>query len=148
MRIAKKKVFTSIMACIMICLMFSMPVLAASSSFSKTTAKINAINGLTATKTFTGTATGTDPKITQVKVYLNVSSGSDPFKFYLVSPSGTEYEMTPSTTSNTYYVSAFNGETPKGTWYVSVENLGITYNPIQIYPTTTVTPTITVTYSY
>lgn len=144
MKSVKRRIYTSVLACFMACIMFSMPVLAASSSTSKTLAKINAINGMTAVKSFTVTSDGT---ITNVKIYLNVSSGSDPFAIYLVSPEGTEYELTPSTTSGTYNTTAFNGESSKGTWYFYVENLGITYNPNQLYPTTTVTPTITITYN-
>lgn len=142
MKSVKRKIFTSVLACFMACIMFSMPVLAAGST-SKSLGKINALNGMTAVKSFTVTSDGT---ITNVKIYLNVSSGSDPFKIYLVSPEGTEYELTPSTKSGTYNTTAFNGESPKGTWYFYVENLGITYNPNQLYPTTTVTPTVTISY--
>lgn len=39
MNIIKKRALTSIAVCFMACLMFSMPVLAASNSFSKTTVK-------------------------------------------------------------------------------------------------------------
>lgn len=144
MKSVKRRIFSSILACFMACIMFSMPVLAATNSTSKTLAKMNALNGMTAVKSFTVTSDGT---ITNVKIYLNVSSGSDPFKVYLVSPEGTEYAFTPSTKSGTYNTTAFNGESPKGTWYFYVENLNITYNPNQLYPTTTVTPTITITYN-
>ena len=43
MNTIKKRALTSIAVCFMACLMFSMPVLAASNSFSKTTVKLNAI---------------------------------------------------------------------------------------------------------
>lgn len=148
MKLNKKKFFTSLLVCILTFLLFSMPVLAATSSFSKTTSKMNAINGLTVTNSFTGSAVSNNASITQVKVYLNVSSGSDPFNVYLQSPEGTIAQLTPSTTSGTYYLNDFNGESPKGTWYISVENLNVTYNPTRLYPTSTVTPTITVTYRY
>ena len=45
MNTIKKRALTSIAVCFMACLMFSMPVLAASNSFSKTTVKLNAIDG-------------------------------------------------------------------------------------------------------
>lgn len=137
MKLAKKKVLTSVVACIMACVMLSMPVLAAS------VPKMNAINGMTAVQKFTVSSSG---EITQVKIYLNVASGTDPFAFYLVSPSGTEYEIpSPSTKNGTYYTTVFNGEDAKGTWYCYLENLGITYDPIKPYPASTVTPTITIT---
>lgn len=142
MKPVKRKIFTSILACFMACIMFSMPVLAAGST-SKSLGIMNALNGMTVVKNFTVTSDGT---ITNVKIYLNVSSGSDPFAIFLVSPAGTEYPLTPSTNSGTYNTTAFNGESPKGIWYFYVENLNITYNPNQLYPTTTVTPTITISY--
>ena len=40
MNTIKKRALTSIAVCFMACLMFSMPVLAASNSFSKTTVKL------------------------------------------------------------------------------------------------------------
>lgn len=141
MKSVKRRIFTSILACFMAFIMLSMPVLAASNS--KTVPKMNALNGMTAVQKFTVSSSGT---ITNVKIFLKVASGSDPFNFYLVSPEGTEYALTPSTKDGTYNTTIFNGESPKGTWYVYVENLDITYNPNQLYPSTTVTPTITITY--
>lgn len=128
----------SMLLVMIMCLMI--PVNAYASS-AHSVAKMNAINGLTVTKTFKDYGNNA---ITNVKIYLNVSSGSDPFKFYLTSPSGTTYSFQSSTTSNTYYTNAFNGEIPNGTWTVRVENLNITYDPTRLYPTTTVTPTITI----
>lgn len=150
MKVVRKKVLTTVMACFMACLMFSMPVLAATNSFSKTTVKLNAIDGGVSkiSKVTSGSVLGTSPKITQVKVYLNVASGTDPFDLYIESPSGTVAKLTPSTKSGTYYVTDFNGENPKGEWYVQMENLGVTYDPIKLYPASTVTATLTVTYSY
>ena len=40
-----KKSFMSVVACLMACMMFAMSVFAASNNFSKTTVKLNAING-------------------------------------------------------------------------------------------------------
>ena len=55
MNTIKKRALTSIAACFMACLMFSMPVLAASNSFSKTTVKLNAIDGVSQiAKVFSG----------------------------------------------------------------------------------------------
>lgn len=137
-RVMRKKSMLSMLLVMIMCLMI--PVNAYASS-AHSVAKMNAINGLTVTKTFKDYGNNA---ITNVKIYLNVSSGSDPFKFYLTSPSGTTYSFQPSTTSNTYYTNAFNGEIPNGTWTVRVENLNITYDPTRLYPTTTVTPTITI----
>ena len=91
MNTIKKRALTSIAVCFMACLMFSMPVLAASNSFSKTTVKLNAIDGGVSqiAKVSSGSVLGTNPKITQVKVYLNVASGTDPFDLYIESPEGT-----------------------------------------------------------
>ena len=84
MNTIKKRALTSIAVCFMACLMFSM-VLAASNSFSKTTVKLNAIDGGVSqiAKVSSGSVLGTNPKITQVKVYLNVASGTDPFDLYI-----------------------------------------------------------------
>ena len=143
MNTIKKRALTSIAVCFMACLMFSMPVLAASNSFSKTTVKLSQI-----AKVSSGSVLGTNPKITQVKVYLNVASGTDPFDLYIESPEGTVARLTPSTKSRTYYVTDFVCENPKGDWYLQIENLGKTYDPNKLYPASTVTATITVTYSY
>ena len=89
MNTIKKRALTSIAVCFMACLMFSMPVLAASVA-----------------------------------------------------------RLTPSTKSRTYYVTDFVCENPKGDWYLQIENLGKTYDPNKLYPASTVTATITVTYSY
>ena len=104
--------------------------------------------GISNSKSFLGSVLGTNPKITQVKVYLNVASGTDPFDLYIESPEGTVARLTPSTKSRTYYVTDFVCENPKGDWYLQIENLGKTYDPNKLYPASTVTATITVTYSY
>lgn len=45
MKRVKKRTFTAVIACMMACLMFVTPVFAATNNFSKTTVKLNAING-------------------------------------------------------------------------------------------------------
>ena len=104
MNTIKKRALTSIAVCFMACLMFSMPVLAASNSFSKTTVKLNAIDGGVSqiAKVSSGSVLGTNPKITQVKVYLNVASGTDPFDLYIESPEGTVNSIT--VTQNTAFI--------------------------------------------
>lgn len=151
MKAIKRKVFVSVMACLMACLMFAMPVMAASTNyFSKTTPKLNAMNGNISriASLSSGSVSGTERWITEVTLNLTVSSGSDPFDVHIVSPEGTEYVFTPSTTSKKYTITYFNGEDPKGTWSVYIENLGFSYNPNQIYPVSTATGTIKVTYGY
>lgn len=48
-----KRVFTAVMVCLISCLMFATPVLAATNCFSKTTVKLNAINGGTSYSSIT-----------------------------------------------------------------------------------------------
>lgn len=74
MKSVKKRILASALACFMAFMMLSMPVLAASTS--KTLPKMNAINGMTAVQKFIVTSSG---ETTQVKIYLNVASGTDPF---------------------------------------------------------------------
>ena len=45
MKTMTKRTLTAVMACIMVCMMFSMQVFAASSYFSKSTTKLNAFSG-------------------------------------------------------------------------------------------------------
>lgn len=150
MNTIRRRLFASVMACFVLCFMFVTPVLAASNSFSKTTTKLNAINGGdSATSNLTsGSVLGSNPTITQVKVYLNVSSASDPFDVYVESPSGKEISFTPAIKNGTYYFTDFNGANPSGTWKVHIRNAGFSYNPNQIFPASTATATVTVTYSY
>lgn len=151
MKVVKRKAIVSVIACFMACLMFAMPVMAASTNyFSKTTVKLNAMNGGISriSSLSSGSVSGTNRSITQVSAYVNVGSGSDPFDVHIVSPEGTEYVFTASTSNKTYNITYFNGEDPKGTWSVYIENQGFSYNPNQIYPTSTATITLKVTYSY
>ena len=150
MNTIKKRALTSIAVCFMACLMFSMPVLAASNSFSKTTVKLNAIDGGVSqiAKVSSGSVLGTNPKITQVKVYLNVASGTDPFDLYIESPEGTVARLTSFARLSKYLVTDFVRPDPIAVWSLQIENLGKTYDPNKLYPASTVTATITVTYSY
>lgn len=112
MKSVKRRIFTSVLACLMACIMFSMPVLAASSNFSKT------IRLTTNNKTSfsLGSFAGKDTQITQVKIGITMASGMDGFfPVYLESPSGTVIKLMPKSNSIIYYITSFNGENPKGT---------------------------------
>jgi len=137
-----KKSFMSVVACLMACMMFAMPVFAASNNFSKTTVKLNAINGGESRKSTlsSGSVTGNNPSISKVQLYCNVSSGSDPYTIYVLSPKGT-------TKSGTITITGFEGENPSGTWTIWIKNSGVSYKG-NIYPTSTVTITLKVAYSY
>ncbi len=149
MNITKRKVSISIVMSLIMCMMFSMTVFAATSTVSKTYSKMNALNGLSVEKYATIYASGNNPSTTKVILSLNVSSGSDPFYITVRSPQGATATISPSTKSGTYdLTSYFTGDNPNGKWYITMQNAGYSYNPIQIYPTSTVTPTLKVTYSY
>lgn len=149
MKATKRKIAVSIVMSLIMCMMFSVTAFAATSTSSKTYAKMNALNGLSVTKYATISATGSNPSITKVELSLNVSSGSDPFYITVESPEGTTATISPSTTSKSYDLTTyFEGENPNGKWYITLQNAGYSYNPNQIYPTSTVTPTLKVTYSY
>ena len=79
------------MACMMACLMFVTPVLAANNNFSKTTVKLNAISGGISrySSVTSGSVSGSNPSITKVELYCNVASGTDPYTIYVESPKGT-----------------------------------------------------------
>ena len=143
MKKIKKKLLSIIIACFITCLLFSIPVLAASSSLSKS------IRLSTTGKTYfsSGSYIGENVVVTQVKVYLNVASGTDPFDFYIESPSGTVVTFQPSTKSGTYNINSFNGENPKGTWCAWIERRDETSNPNQMNPIT-ITATIGVSVEY
>lgn len=148
MKTAKKKLFMSFIACFMACMMFAIPVMAASYTWSKTTIKLNAINGgSSATSTVTsGSIIGTNPQITKVEFYCNVASGTDPYTIYVQSPDGTIASFSGPTKSGSFTTDVFNGEKPGSTWKIWIVNNGVSYNG-NIYPASTVTITITVTYS-
>lgn len=79
MKFIKKKILVVFMACLMLCMTFSIPVLAATNTFSKS------IRLSTTGKTcFSfGSISGENILITQVKIYLNVASGTDAFDIYI-----------------------------------------------------------------
>ena len=149
MKRATKRTFTAVIACMMACLMFVTPVFAASSFYSKTTTKLNAINGgISKTSNVTsGSVSGTDPSITKVELYCNVASGTDPYTIYVKSPKGTITTISGPTKNGTLTTSAFNGENPYGTWSIWIQNNGVSYNG-NIIPASTVTITLKVYYNY
>lgn len=141
-----RKISASIVMVLIVCMMFSMTVFAATSTITKTYPKMNALNGLSVTKYVTVSAYG-NPSLSGVQLSLNVSSGSDPFYITVESPNHTTVTLSPSTTSGTYNLSSyFAGENPNGRWNITLQNAGYSYNPNQIYPTSTVTPTLKLTY--
>lgn len=144
-----KRTFTAVIACMMACLMFVTPVFAASNYFSKTTVKLNAINGGTSkiSTVTSGSVSGDNPSITKVELYCNVASGTDPYTIYVKSPKGTIATIPGPTKSGTVTTSAFNGENPSGTWSIWIQNNGVSYNG-NIIPASTVTITLKVYYNY
>ena len=133
----------------MVCVMLVIPVMAASSFFSKSTTKLNAFNGGTSSiSTFTsGSVFGSDPTISDIRLSLNVSRGTDPYTLYIQSPEGTLVPFDGSASSTSFYTDAFQGENPSGTWRVYIQNSGISTNG-NVMPVSTVTITATVYYNY
>lgn len=152
MKTMTKRTLTAVLACIMACVMFSMPVLAATTStgfISKSTPKLNAFSGgQSNVATFSSGSVPADASITSVKIAYNVSSGTDPYTVYLISPSGTVY-VAPGPTSSTTVsnISVFNGENPSGTWTAYIINSGYTTHG-NIYPVSTVILSVTINYKY
>lgn len=144
-----KRSFTTVIACLMACIMFVTPVFAATNTFSRTTVKLNAMNGgISRYSTVTsGSLLGSERSITKVELYCNVASGTDPYTIYVESPSGTVIPVPGPNRSGSIVVTGFEGEDPYGTWTIWIKNNGISYNG-NIYPTSTVTITLKVTYSY
>ena len=149
MKVVSKKVFTAVIACMMACVMFVTPVYAASNWFSGTTVKLNAFNGGSSTKSTvsSGSVSGENPSITSVSLYCNVSSGTDPYTLYVLSPSGKQYSVSGPNSSTTLTTSAFNGENPYGKWTIWIVNSGYTTHG-NVYPVSTVTVTLKVYYDY
>lgn len=137
------------MACMMACLMFVTPVLAANNNFSKTTVKLNAISGGISrySSVTSGSVSGSNPSITKVELYCNVASGTDPYTIYVESSKGTVKSISGPSRSGTVTITGFEGENPDGTWTIWIKNNGVSYNG-NIYPTSTVTITLKVAYSY
>lgn len=148
MKKVTKRAFTAVIACMMACLMFVTPVLAASYTFSKTTVKLNALSGGNSreSKVTSGSILVDDPSITKVELYCNVASGTDPYTIYVKSPSDTIRSIAGPTKSGTVIISGFEGEDPSGTWTIWIKNNGVSYNG-NLYPASTVTITLKVTYS-
>lgn len=146
MKAKAKRTLTAALACIMVCMMFSMQVFA-SGSFSKSTAKLNAYSGGKSNEsTFSSGSIPDGAKIRDVRIAYNVKSGTDPYTVYLISPEGTKYIVAGPTSSTVVYnISAFNGEDPEGTWKAYIVNAGYTTHN-NIYPASTVTMTVTVSY--
>lgn len=149
MKIVSKRIFPVVMACMMVCLMFATPVLAATNNFSKTTVKLNAFSGGTSTqsKVTSGSVSGTNRSITKVELFCNVSSGTDPYTLYVKSPKGTTKTISGPSKSGTVTITGFEGEDPSGSWTIWIKNSGISYIG-NIYPVSTVTVTLKVAYSY
>lgn len=144
-----KRVFTAVMACLISCLMFATPVLAATNCFSKTTVKLNAINGGTSRygSITSGSVSGSSPSITKLELYCNVASGTDPYTIYVESPDGTIISIPGPTRSGSITIPVFEGENPSGTWTIWIQNDGVSYNG-NIYPASTATFTLKICYSY
>lgn len=139
MKLLKKKILVVFMACLVLALTSSIPVLAATNSFS------SAIRLTTDKKTSFSLRglSGGDIQVSQLKIYFNISSGTgEKFSVYLESPSGTVVKLMPLAYSGTYYINSFNGEDPKGTWYawIEMEDNALIKNMI-------VNASVTVTYS-
>ena len=149
MKTVSKRAFTAIVACMMACLMFVTPVFAASTFYSKTTAKLNAINGgKSVTSTLSsGSIIGSDASITEVRVSFNVASGTDPYTVWIKSPNGRWHSYTGPVKSTTWYLHDFDGENPSGQWQIYIVNSGVSYNG-NLIPASTVTVTLTVYYDY
>lgn len=147
MKLFSKKFYAVIVACLMSCLMFATPVLAAG-NYTRTTVKLNAFNGGSSTKSTvsSGSITGSNQSITKVELRCTVSSGSDPYTLYVKSPDGTIVSFSGPIPSNTITTTAFNGEDPSGSWTIWIENDGVSYNG-NIYPVSTVTVRLQVYYS-
>lgn len=151
MKKTRKRILMSFLTCFVACVMMVMPVMAATTSssyFSKTTVKLNAINGgKSTTSTLSSGSVSDGASITSVKVFVKVASGTDPYTLYIKSPDGTTASFSGPTSSKTFTTTTFNGEDPEGSWSVWIVNSGVSYNG-NIYPTSTATVTLTGYYSY
>lgn len=149
MRVTKRKMVTSIVVSLVMCMMFSITAFAATNTVSKLYSKMNAMNGSSVTKYTTVSVYGDDASVSKVILSLNVSSGSDPFYITVTSPEGSTATIGATTSAGPFDLSSyFVGETPNGKWYITMQNAGYSYNPNQVYPTSIVTPTLKITYNY
>lgn len=137
----KRKLFL-LLVLTLLCTLFVMPVSAAeaeshtedqvvvaatsgSNYFTKSFNTVNSINGNAAVKQFSsGSCSGNTRSITKVSVTCRVSNGSSRYYLTVVAPSGNSSTIVAGTNNTTYTFTAFNGEDPKGDWYIIVESLG------------------------
>ena len=145
MKIFSKRVYVVVVACLMSCIMFATPALAA--SYSKTTVKLNAYSGGSSTKsTVTSGTVGDNQSVTKVELRCTVSAGSDPYTLYVKSPEGSTESFVGPIPTDTITTTAFNGENPYGTWTIWIVNNNVSLNG-NIRPVSTVTVRIKVIYS-
>ena len=152
-----KKVL-SIILCMSLCIMDTLPVSAmevmpkenviekeevsatsGSSCFSKSLSKLSSVNGATSkVVTFTSGSVVSGAQVTSIKVFVNKSTGSDPFIIYIQAPDGTIYSFL-VTGSETIVLDYFNGCDPSGSWKIWIKTQGLV---------STANITLTVYYSY
>lgn len=145
----------SIFLCLSLCIIYTLPVLAAevmpkenviekeeigeTTGFSKALPKLSSVNG-TASRivSFTTGSTSGSAQITSIRLYISVASGSFPFILNIQAPDGTVYSFV-ITKSGPIILDDFNGCDPSGSWKVWIETQGIA---------STATITVTLNYSY
>lgn len=119
-----KRITLSLFTCVCALILFSTPVLAASNHFSKSLSTMNSLYGATSNtcSVTSGSCSGTTRSITSVSVY-GVLTGSS-CKVYVTSPEGSVYYKTMTSTGTVTFNTEFNGEDPKGRWYVYIVTNG------------------------
>lgn len=127
MKLMKRKILIIFMVYLMLSLSFSIPVLAATNSYSKSITL-----NTTGKTSFSCGIIRDDSQITQVKLSMSISNGSSApsYTIYLESPSGTVVALPPLIRAGEYRINSFNGEPPKGTWYAWIERIDKTNNLI------------------
>lgn len=109
-----------------------------SNYFRKITPLLNSLGSLSSANLSSGSCSGDVRSITSVTVYCRVSRNSDSFRLVVTSPTGTTKYVSCGTNSDTYTITGFTGEDPKGTWTVGIISNGIS----------SVTCTLNVNYNY
>ncbi len=152
-----RKVFSMIL-CISLCIMYALPVSAAelmpkeniiekeeisatssSNYFSKALPMLSSTNGIASrVVTITSGSIVGSAQVTSIRLYVRVSSGSDPCILYIQAPDGTIYSFV-ITKSGIITIDNFNGCDPSGNWKIWIETQGTM---------STVSGTIKVNYSY